>query len=155
MSIRGTGAGDTINNVTEVFTSDLGEEAFNDPQELLNLVVPKNAQGDAAKIEKIVNDLVNAAEAYEYLGSSLADDDGDGTVDGPKDTNMTEIAQNAVVAIAVKKLVSDPAIGSSEALAAQVVSGEVTSASLDDFPGDTTDLENILAAGGLDGVFGD
>lgn len=152
--IRGTDAGETINNVANVLTSDGGGDSFNDPTALMDLVIPDSAKGNPAAIEAILDDLVTAADAYDALGSSLTDTDGDGTVDGPSGANMTEIAQKAAVAMAIQKLVADPAIGSTSALAADISAGSVTSTALDNFPGDTASAENILAAGGLGGVFG-
>lgn len=152
MVIRGTDAGETINNVANVLTSGGGGDTFNDPAALMDLVIPDDAKGNPAAIEAILNDLVVAADAYEYLGSSLTDTDGDGTVDGPSGTNMTEVAQKAAVAIAVKKLVDD--VGSTSSLASDISSGSVSSTALDNFPGDTTSAENILEAGGLGGLIG-
>lgn len=152
--IRGTDTEETINNVANVLTSDGGGDSFNDPTALMDLVIPDDAKGDPAAIEAILNDLVTAADAYDALGTSLTDTDGDGTVDGPDGANMTEIAQKAAVALAIQKLVDDPSIGSTSALAADISAGSVTSSALDNFPGDSTSASNILEAGGLGGVFG-
>lgn len=152
VATRGTDAGETINNVANVLTSDSGGDAFNDPAALMDLVIPDSAKGDAAAIEGILDDLVAAAEAYDYLGDSLTDTDGDGTVDGPDGVNMTEVAQKAAVAIAVKKLVDDA--GSTSSLASDISAGSVSSTALDNFPGDTTSAEAILEAGGLGGLIG-
>lgn len=152
--LRGTEAEKTINNVADVLTSDLGGDAFNDPSELLDTVIPDDAKGDPDAIKAILDSLVSAGDAYDTLGSTLTDTDGDGTVDGPSGANMTEIAQKAAVAIAVQKLVSDPAIGTTDQLAADIVAGSVSSTALDDFPGDTSSAQNILEAGGLGGVLG-
>ncbi|MFA7566502.1 MAG: hypothetical protein WCY01_05700 [Alkalispirochaeta sp.] len=146
--IRGTDAGETINNVADVLTSNLGGDSFNDPGALMDLIIPAGAKGDPVAIKKILDDLVLAADAYDYLGESLNDSP------PPSGVNMAETAQKAAVAIAVKKLVDDPGIGSTGDLAADIVAGSVSSTELDNFPGDTTNLENILAAGGLSGVFG-
>ncbi len=157
ISIRGTTAADTINNVSKILTSDAGVDSFNNPRDLLDAVIPDSARNDATAIKKIIDSLVAAGDAYDALGGTLEDADGDGRTDGVAGTNMTSVAQNAAVAIAVKKLVEDPGIGSSENLARLAADPEadLTSTSLDNFPGDTESLDNILDAGGLGGLFED
>ncbi len=158
VKIRDTGAGETINNVANVLTSDLGADSFNDPEALMDLIIPDSAKGDATAVKKILDDLVSAGDAYDNLGSIMTDEDGDGTVDGPSGVNMTETAQKAAVAIAVMKL-ADPdgdGVTDTATLSNEIINKSFsadTESALDNFPGDTTNLENILDAGGLGGLF--
>jgi hypothetical protein len=152
IATRGTDAGETINNVANVLVADGGGDSFNDPAALMDLIIPDSAKGDAAAIEAIIDDLITAADAYEALGATLTDTDGDGTDDGPDGANMTEIAQKAAVAIAVKNLAGDT---SSTQLAGDVAAGTVdTSGSYSDPLAGATNLDNILEAGGLGGLIG-
>lgn len=149
VTLRNTGAGDTINNVADVLTSSGGSANFSDPEALLNQIIPESAKGDAAAITQILTDLQNAATAYNALGASLTDTDGDGTVDGPDGANMTEVAQSAAVALVVNQIVTQ---SSPETLASQIVAGTVASASYTAPDTNETNLTNILAAGGLGGL---
>jgi hypothetical protein len=150
VNITGTAAGDTINNVADIVTSGTTND-FSDPQKLLEAIIPAEAQGDATAVQAILDDLVQAAAAYDALGTTLTS--GGDNADPPADANMTAIAQNAVVALAIQSLSTQA--GSTATLAAEIVSGSFGSytdpiAGADD---DTTPLGAILAAGGLDGVF--
>jgi len=144
---RDTAAGDTINNVANVLTSDAGADAFEDPAALLDLIIPENAQGDQAAIEAILTDLVSAGDAYDALGDTLS-----GGASAPDGVNMTEVAQKAAVAIAVKNLAGETSVSQ---LAADIASGTVnTSGSYSDPITGDTQLQSILDAGGLGGLIG-
>ncbi|MFP4152488.1 MAG: hypothetical protein ACLFSV_06550 [Alkalispirochaeta sp.] len=145
---RGTDAGDTINNVANVITSDDGADAFEDPSALLDLIIPESAQGDAEAIEAILTDLVSAGDAYDALGQTLTDG-----APAPDDVNMTEVAQKAAVSIAVKNLSEQTSVSQ---LAADIAGGTVdtNSAYTDVNPIDDPNLESILEAGGLGDLIG-
>lgn len=148
VNITGTAAGDTINNVADIVTSGNTND-FSDPQKLLEAIIPAEAQGDATAVQAILDDLVQAAAAYQVLGDTLV-----ASADPPADANMTAIAQNAVVALAIKNLVDQPG-KDVEQLANEIVSGSFGSYT-DPIAGadnENTPLGAILAAGGLDGVF--
>ena len=149
VTLRDTGAGETINKVADVLTSSEGADSFSDPEALLNQIIPESAQGDTAAITQILTDLQSAAKAYTELGGSLSDTDGDGSVDGPDGANMTEVAQNAAVAMIVDQIASQT---SAETLAGQIVAGTVGSASYTAPVTNETNLSNILEAGGLGGL---
>tara|TARA_B100000614_G_scaffold251418_1_gene262909 strand:- start:185 stop:1012 length:828 start_codon:yes stop_codon:yes gene_type:complete len=157
VTLRGSSAGDTINNVADVLTSSSGTDSFSDPAALLDQIIPTSAKGDPAAIEQILNDMVTAADAYSALGSSLTDADGDGTPDGPSGANMTEVAQKAAVSIVVAKIVTDSATSSTSSLAESLASGTFDASGYSDPSTDATSdgsaLNNILKAGGLDGLF--
>ena len=57
--------------MANVLTSGDGGDSFNDPGALMDLIIPDSAKGDAAAIEAIIDDLITAADAYEYLGGTL------------------------------------------------------------------------------------
>lgn len=156
--LTGTNSGATINNVADVLTSSGGTDSFSDPATLLDQIIPDSAQGDAAAIQGILDDMVSAAGAYEALGGSLTDVDGDGSVDGPDGANMTEVAQKAAVAIAVKSIVEDGGSGGSEGLAQAIADGTVEDLSISGDPiadagTEGSAFNKILQAGGLDGLF--
>ncbi|MFW5827108.1 MAG: hypothetical protein ACOCU4_03405, partial [Alkalispirochaeta sp.] len=112
VTLRGADSGETINNVANVLTSSDGADSFSDPAALMDQIIPDSAKDDPAAIQKILDDMVAAADAYDALGSSLTDEDGDGTVDGPEGTNMTEVAQKAAVAMVVRNIVEQDEGGS-------------------------------------------
>ncbi|MFW5694652.1 MAG: hypothetical protein ACOCYB_05750 [Alkalispirochaeta sp.] len=156
VTLRGADSGETINNVADVLTSSDGPESFSDPAELMDQIIPDSAKDDPEAIQKILDDMVAAADAYDALGSSLTDEDGDGTVDGPDGTNMTEVAQKAAVAMVVRNIVEQDKDGSDD-LADRIAKGTVGDTSYDD-PLDAENseggaLKNILDAGGLGGLF--
>ena len=156
VTLKGTDSGDTINNVANVLTSDAGVDSFSDAGDLLNQIIPDEAQGDPVAIKKILDDMVAAADAYDALGSSLTDADGDGTPDSPDGVNMTEVSQKAAVAMVVRNLVTQDG-GDGETLANAVADGTVETLTFTDplsaENADGSALNNILKAGGLDGLF--
>lgn len=165
IAIRGTGAGETVNNVVDVLIdSDEGADAFNDTGALLDAIVPAEAQGDADAVRDILESMVTAANAYEALGSTMTDEDGDGTPDGPDGANMGEVSQNAAVSIILAETADtdgDGEVSEAEldALTAATVNDDFsgyTGDPLGDSLGDDdnpTPLRNILESGGLLGVF--
>jgi len=158
VTLRGTDSGETINNVADVLTSSEGVDSFSEPSVLLDQIIPESAQGDPAAIEQILNDMVAAADAFDALGNTLTDSDGDGTIDNaPADANMAELAQQAAVAMVVRNLVNDPNSGGAAALSESIAAGTVGDTEFGDpLSNENTDgsaLNNILKAGDLDGVF--
>jgi hypothetical protein len=157
VTLRGADSGATINNVADILTSSDGVDSFDEPSALLDQIVPESAQGDPAAIERILNDMVAAADAFDALGASLTDSDNDGTIDNaPDGANMTAVAQQAAVAMVIRDLVVDS--GDIAGLAGDISRGEVDDTRFDDNPLTETNsegspLNNILKAGGLDGVF--
>jgi hypothetical protein len=158
VTLRGTNSGETINNVADVLTSSEGVDSFSEPSVLLDQIIPDSAKGDPDAIERILNDMVAAADAFDALGTTLTDSDGDGTIDNaPAGANMTELAQQAAVAMVVRNLVNDPNSGGAATLSESIASGTVEDTQFGDpLSSENTDgsaLNNILKAGGLDGVF--
>lgn len=157
VTLRGTDSGETINNVANVLTSSEGADSFSDPAVLMDQIIPDSAKDDPVAIKRILDDMVTAADAYDALGSSLTDEDGDGTIDNaPDGVNMTEVAQKAAVAMIVRNIVEQDEEGS-EGLAGRIAAGTVGDASyVDPLGAENSDggaLNNILAAGGLGGFF--
>lgn len=163
VNMRGTSAGTTANNVIDVLTGD-GIEAFEDPNALLDTIIPAGARGNPAAIQEILNNMVAAAEAYEALGNTLGDEDS--TV--PAGTNMGVVAQNALVAMVVRDIVNaqsgdDPA-ARSEFLAQQLAEdpenrtiatpGEGDE-DYDVFGGEGSALRNIINTAGFGGILED
>lgn len=158
IALRGTDAGATVNNVVDVLiSSDGGADSFNDPSTLLAAIIPAEVQGDETAIRNILESMVTAADAYESLGSTMTDEDGDGTPDGPDGANMGAVSQNAAVAIIVSAMADSG--GGVDALTSAIIDDDFTGFSttaLDDSIGSDaspTPLRNILDAGGLLGVF--
>jgi hypothetical protein len=149
VNMRDTDAGATANNVIDVLTGD-GIDTFEDPRSLLDEIIPASAQGDPVKIKAILDNLVAAGNAYEAFGNTLG---GDNTA--PAGTNMGTVAQNALVAITVRNIVS--ANGGATALAASIADpdGEIEPPGGDVFGEEGTPLRNIFDAAGLGGVLGD
>lgn len=154
VTLRDTPAGDTINNVADVLTSSGGADSFENPETLLDQIIPADAKGDPAAVQAILDDMVSAADAYNSLGGNLTDTDGDGSVDGPDGANMAETAQRAAVSMIVADLVGQT---DSATLADAIANDSVDTLALTDPTGDATTggtpLNNILQAGGLDGLF--
>lgn len=165
IAIRGTGAGDTVNNVVDVLIdSEDGADAFNDTGALLDAIIPAEAQGDPVAVRDILASMVTAADAYESLGSTMTDEDGDGTPDGPDGANMGEVSQNAAVSMILAETADtdgDGEVSDAEldAMTAATVNDDFsgyTGDPLGDSLGDDdnpTPLRNVLEAGGLLGVF--
>lgn len=160
VTLRGADSGETINNVADVLTSSEGADSFSDPGQLLDQIIPDSAKDDPEAIQKILDDMVAAADAYDALGDALKDEDGDGTIDNtPDGTNMTEVAQKAAVAMVVRNIVDQDADGSGD-LAERIANGTVGDAGYTDplsgddgANSDGSAFNNILKAGGLDGFF--
>jgi hypothetical protein len=159
VTLRGADSGATINNVADVLTSSDGVDSFDEPSALLDQIVPESAQGDPVAIKRILDDMVAAAAAFDALGSTLTDSDGNGEIDNtPAGANMTAIAQQAAVAMVIRDLVADPDSGGAEGLADDIAAGVVDDTRFSDNPLSDTNTEgsplnNILKAGGLNGVF--
>lgn len=165
IALRGTPAGDTVNNVVDVLIdSEDGADAFNDTGALLDAIIPADAQGDPEAVRDILESMVSAANAYESLGDTMTDEDGDGTPDGPDGANMGEVSQNAAVSMILATTADtdgDGEVSEAEldALTAATVNDDFsgyTGDPLGDSIGDDdnpTPLRNILDAGGLLGVF--
>jgi hypothetical protein len=150
VNLQGTAAGETANNLGN-YILDGGEDPFSDPATLLQAVIPESAQGDAAAIAAILENLAAAGAAYNAFGGTL-----DGN-DPPTETNMGAVAQNAAVAIVVAALVADGAgNGGAAGLAAILVAGDPISDdanALDSINNEGTALNNILVAAGFGGLF--
>ncbi|MEX2445489.1 MAG: hypothetical protein WD492_17955 [Alkalispirochaeta sp.] len=157
VTLRGADSGETINNVANVLTSSDGPESFSDPAQLMDQIIPAGARNDSKAIQRILDDMVTAAGAYDALGASLKDEDDDGAVDGPEGTNMAEVAQKAAVAMVVRNIVEQDSEGSKD-LAERIAFGTVGDISYDDPLSSEQDKDggafnNILTAGGLGGFF--
>lgn len=99
------------------------------------------------EFDATVDALVAAAAAYEALGLSLQDLDGDGAVDSPPGTNMGAIAQEAIVAIFVAETIDAM---TRDGLADVAYRGaEVVLAEGRDPTTDNVALSNILVASGM------
>ncbi len=161
VTLRGADSGDTINNVADVLTSSEGTDDFSDPGQLLDQIIPDNAKDDPEAIQKILDDMVTAADAYDALGTSLRDEDDDGTLDGPEGTNMAEVAQKAAVAMVVRNIVEQDKLQNgddSTILRDGISSGNFDDTSYEDPLSSEQDkdgdsFDNLLNAGGLDGFF--
>lgn len=156
VTLRGADSGETINNVANVLTSSEGADSFSDPAQLMDQIIPESAKDDPVAIQRILDDMVAAADAYDALGGTLTDADGDGTVDAPDGVNMTEVAQKAAVAMVVRNIVEQDEAGSGD-LADRIAAGTVGDTTYDDPLGaenaDGGALNNIIEAGGLGGFF--
>lgn len=144
VNIRGTAAETTINNVVSAFTSE--EDAFDDPQALINSVIPASVRQDEAALTAMLTSMFAAAEAYNALGSGIGEDEAAVSVDG-------ETAQNAAISILLYEVAGgDP----------DVLIAAINNDNYDDLndPGNAlgdddnqTPLYHILQAAGLGGVF--
>ncbi len=156
LQMNGTGAGETANNVVDLFmnSSDGSDNVFEDPDALLSGLIPAEAQGDPVAIAAILNDLVSAGTAFTAFGNSVDDAP-------PADGVSGEVAQNAAVSILVMTIAGvDPADTPAAreakiaALTGSVVDGTVS----DDYAAtdlgtaldDDSPLSNILDAAGFD-----
>ncbi len=151
VNLRGTDAGKTANNVIDVITGD-GIDTFDDPKALLDQIIPDSAQGDPAKIQAILDNLVAAGSAYEAFGETLDDE-----TDAPTGTNMGAVAQNALVAITVKQI--SEANGGTGDLAKIIANGEnVDNPDYGDdgvFGSEDSALRKIFDKAGLGGLLDD
>lgn len=150
VTLKGTNAQTTTNNLVTYF-ADGGDAPLDNPQELLNAIIPDSAQGDQDAIQAILDSYVAAAAAYEAFGSTLDED-----TSAPSGTNMGSVAQNAAVAMLVAGLAETN--GGSEGLAAKLASNEedqdIDTSGVDGILDDGTPLANILDAAGLSGALG-
>jgi hypothetical protein len=156
VTLRGADSGETINNVANVLTSAEGADSFSSPQDLMDQIIPDSAKDDPVAIKKILDDMVAAADAYDALGGSLTDDDGDGEIDNaPEGTNMAEVAQKAAVAMVVRNLAGQDS--GDKDLAQRIADNDFEGTTFSDpLGGENSDgsaLNNILKAGGLGGFF--
>ncbi|POR05172.1 hypothetical protein AU468_02165 [Alkalispirochaeta sphaeroplastigenens] len=166
VNLRETAAGETVNNAIDVLT-DGGIDTFEeDPEALLDQLLPSGVRGDQAKIAAVLNDLVNAAGAYEALGATLEASPGDPDPQMPAGTNKGAVAQNALVALVVKDIAKANGAGDAEAgiaaLAAELAKPQGTRDPIvlpydngEEFAPEGSPLRNIFNAAGFGGVLDD
>lgn len=167
VNLRETDAGETINNAIDVLT-DGGIDTFEeDPEALLDQLLPSGVRGDEAKISAVLRNLVNAAGAYEALGTTLASSDDDPEPQMPAGTNKGAVAQNALVALVVKDIAKANGADAEDGIAALAAELAKPQGDRDtdwitlpydngvEFAPEGSPLRNIFNAAGFGGVLDD
>lgn len=147
VSLRGTAAQTTSNNLTKYIT-DGGGDAIGEPDKLLDAILPNSAKGDPVAIQGILDSYIAAAAAYEALGNTLVDGS-----DAPSGANMNAVGQNAAIAMSVAALAKDNPNLAQELAKDPDDRAALDTSGLDGINDDGTPLNAILQSSGLGGVF--
>lgn len=147
VSLRGTAAQTTSNNLTKYIT-DGGGDAIGEPDKLLDAILPNSAKGDPVAIQGILDSYIAAAAAYEALGDTLV-----GGSDAPSGANMNAVGQNAAIAMSVAALAKDNPNLAEELAKDPDDRNDLDTSGLDGINDEGTPLHAILQSSGLGGVF--
>ena len=159
IELNSTAAGEVVDDFVNVVTEILEEPPESGTVEEFAETIVTQVFADVTEdnFDETLDALFAAADAYTFYGESLDDS---GEVVTPEDSNAGAVAQDAVVAILISKIVDidgdQPELLSIEEFEAIVIDDEPFPAdfAIEENPlEENTALVNILAASGMDDLF--
>lgn len=107
IQIKTTGGDEVIQNVLSTVVELQGESNTSTitPQSIIDKVIPKDQNLTRDEKKELLVGFIEAAAAFDKLGSTLTDEDGDGLADNSENVDVTKVVSSAVVSYAVKEVV--------------------------------------------------